>query len=101
MSATYTINELSRKLHPVFESAPIYKAVLFGSYAKGMATENSDIDVVIDSRGELRGLNFYAVLEDMVETLNMKVDLFEASEIRQNSPIQNEITEQGVLLYER
>lgn len=101
MSATYTINELSQKLQPVFESAPVYKAVLFGSYAKGVANENSDIDVVIDSRGELRGLNFYAVLEDMVETLKVNVDLFEVSEIRQNSPIQNEIVEQGVVLYER
>jgi len=101
MSRTYKINELSEKLRPVFESAPIYKAILFGSYAKGIANENSDIDVVIDSRGELRGLNFYGVLEDMVETLNKNVDLFEVCEIRQNSPIQNEIIEQGVILYER
>ena len=101
MSGTYKIEELSEKLRPIFKSAPIYKAILFGSYVRGIATQNSDIDIVIDSRGELRGLNFYGVLEDMVETLNKNVDLFEASEIRLNSPIQNEINERGVILYER
>jgi len=65
---------------------------LFGPYSKGLANQNSDIDIVIDSRGELRGLNFYAVLEDIVETLNMDVDLFDVSEIWQNSPMQNEIS---------
>ena len=101
MSETYKIEELSEKLRPIFKSAPVYKAILFGSYAKGVPTSNSDIDIVIDSKGELRGLDFYGVLEDMVETLNKDVDLFEASEIRQNSSIQNEIIEQGVILYER
>ena len=66
MSGTYKIEELSEKLRPIFESAPVYKAILFGSYARGISTSNSDINIAIDSRGELRGLNFYGVLEDMV-----------------------------------
>ena len=101
MKKTYTIHELSEKLHPVFMAAPIYKAVLFGSYARGLASERSDVDICIDSRGELRGLKFCGVLEDMVETLNKPVDLFDASEIRQGSPIENEIMQRGVVLFER
>ena len=97
----YTIRELSEKLHPVFAAAPIYKAILFGSYAKGLASENSDVDICIDSRGELRGLKFYAILEDMVKTLDRSVDLFDVTEIRQGSPIENEISQQGVVLFER
>ena len=64
MEKTYTINELSEKLYPVFSSAPVYKAILFGSYAKGNATNKSDVDIYVDSHGELRGFNFYGVLED-------------------------------------
>ena len=101
MSATYRVDEINEKLRPIFESLPIYKAILFGSYSKGNATEYSDIDIVIDSRGELRGLNFYGVLDEIVEVLKVDVDLFEASEIRCGSPIQNEIIMQGVVLYER
>jgi predicted nucleotidyltransferase len=88
-------------LLPVFAAAPVYKAVLFGSYAKGQATEKSDVDIVIDSRGELVNINFYGVLEDVTETLKKPVDLIEVSEIRANSPITDALRREGVILYER
>lgn len=93
--------EIRNKLEPIFINAPIYRAILFGSYAKGMATELSDIDIVIDSRGELLNIYFYGVLEDMIQVLRKNVDLLEMSEIKPNSLIDQEIKQQGVLLYER
>ena len=101
MPTTYVINEISKKLRPIFKPLPIYKVVLFGSYSKGMETKNSDVDIVIDSRGEIRGLNFYSLLDEIVETLNIDVDLFDASEIQKDSSIYNEIVKNGVTLYER
>ena len=100
MNSIYHIDEILQALHPIFASEPIYRAILFGSYAKGLATENSDIDIVIDSRGELRGLRFYGVLDNMVEALNKPVDLIEMSEIRPDAPILDVIERQGVVLYE-
>ena len=100
MSNIYHVNEIREKLRPVFAAEPVYQAILFGSYAKGVATENSDIDIVIDSRGELRGLRFYGVLDGIVEALNKPVDLIEMSEIQLGAPIMDEIR-QGVVLYER
>lgn len=97
----YSVDEISTKLRPVFEKTPVYKAILFGSYAKGMANDNSDIDIVIDSRGELLNINFYGVLEDITESLGKRVDLFELSEIQRNTPIGNQIEQEGVLLYDR
>jgi predicted nucleotidyltransferase len=97
----YTINEIKTRLNPIFKNAPVYQAVLFGSYAKGLATEDSDVDIVIDSRGELVNINFYGVLEDVTETLRKPVDLFEISEIKRNSPIFAEVQDEGVVLYER
>jgi len=101
MSIVYHLHEIRSRLKPVFDAAPVYRAVLFGSYAKGKATESSDIDIVIDSRGELINIGFYGVLEDITETLGKKVDLFEISEVKQNSPIYSEIQSEGVLLYDR
>ncbi|MBS3901037.1 MAG: nucleotidyltransferase domain-containing protein [Dethiobacter sp.] len=101
MSIVYPLDEIRSRLKPVFDAAPVYKAVLFGSYAKGKATESSDIDIVIDSRGELLNIEFYGVLEDITETLGKKVDLFEITEIKQNSLIYIEIQNEGVLLYDR
>ncbi|HWQ76672.1 MAG TPA: nucleotidyltransferase domain-containing protein [Syntrophomonas sp.] len=97
----YQIDEIKGKLYPIFKAAPIYRAILFGSYANGTADERSDIDILVESRGELRGLRFYGVLEDVVTTLGKNVDLIEAAEIRDGAAILNDINRQGVVLYER
>ena len=101
MAETYTIHELSEKLRPVFESAPVYRAILFGSYAKGLQTPKSDVDIVIDSKGEIRGLAFFGILEDITVCLDKRVDLIERYEIQENSPIYHTIEQEGVVLYER
>jgi predicted nucleotidyltransferase len=43
----YTITEITDRLTPVFEQNGVTKAILFGSYAKGTATEESDVDIVV------------------------------------------------------
>jgi predicted nucleotidyltransferase len=100
MNGIYHIDEIRDRLRPVFAAEPVYRAVLFGSYAKGVATDRSDIDIVIDSRGELHGLRFYGVLDGVVNALGKPVDLIELSEIRPGAPILEDV-KQGVVLYER
>jgi predicted nucleotidyltransferase len=100
MSGVYHVHEIRERLSPVFAAEPIYRAVLFGSYAKGVATENSDVDIVIDSRGELHGLRFYGVLDGVTEALGKPVDLIDLSEIRPGAPILEDVR-RGVVLYER
>ncbi|MCI9514083.1 MAG: nucleotidyltransferase domain-containing protein [Oscillospiraceae bacterium] len=60
MSKIYTLSELQTLLAPVFVRYGVRRAVLFGSYAKGQATEQSDVDLLVDSG--LRGLAFYGLL---------------------------------------
>lgn len=101
MGKIYTPNEIKEKLVPVFIVLPIEKAILFGSYAKGNPTGISDIDIVIDSKGKIRGIDFFGVLEDIVDALNVPVDLIEASQIISGSRVDQEIRETGILIYER
>jgi Predicted nucleotidyltransferases len=101
MEKVYTIEEIKQNLIPAFSNAAVNKAILFGSYAKGLATENSDIDIVIDSNGQLLNIYFYELLEDVTERLNKKVDLIELSEIERGSLIYNEIQKEGIVVYEK
>lgn len=95
---TFTIESIQNKLSPVFKNYNINSAFLFGSYAKGCATEKSDIDLLVDSN--LRGLRFFALLEDVREALNNKeIDLFDVTHIDMNSVIQKEIKRTGVKIY--
>ena len=102
MEKVYTTNEIKEKLFPILSAVPIVeKAVLFGSYAKGNPTRLSDVDILIDSKGKIRGIDFFGVLEDITEALNVPVDLIEASQVIEGGRAQREITETGVLIYER
>ncbi len=97
----YTIEELKIILQDIFKNSVVKKAILFGSYAKNKPTAKSDIDLVIDSEGKLLNINFYGLLEDLVEKLQKRVDLFEISEIQKNSKIYENIQNEGVTIYEK
>ncbi|MHB8065537.1 MAG: nucleotidyltransferase family protein [Ruminiclostridium sp.] len=43
MDKIYSIDEIRNLLKPIFDAYPVYMAMLFGSYAKGKASEVSDI----------------------------------------------------------
>ena len=47
-SKVLTIEEIKKALRPIFEKYRIRSAKLFGSYSKGKATKDSDIDLVVE-----------------------------------------------------
>ena len=101
MSNIYSIDEIREKLRPIFEAEPIYKAVLFGSYATGRATEKSDVDIAIETEPHVRGLMFYGILGKLIDVLGVKVDMIPMRSIKPNSHIEKEINETGRMIYER
>jgi predicted nucleotidyltransferase len=89
------------QLEPLFIKHGIVRATIFGSYAKGTASENSDIDIVIDSNGSLSGINFFTAQYEIAQALPIKSDVFEQREIKKGSKMQAEISKTGVVIYER
>lgn len=96
-----TIEEIKEKAIPILRNYPVDKAILFGSYAKGEATDNSDIDLYIDTNGKLRGLDFVGLLEILVDTLGVDIDLIDESHIEPDSLIMQEIEGGGMVIYEK
>ena len=74
------------------------RVYLFGSYARGDATETSDIDLRID-KGSIRGLQFARLLGDLEDTLGKKIDLISTSGMDED--FRKAIAPEEVLLYER
>lgn len=70
---------------------------LFGSYAKGKARSDSDIDLMIVS--ELEGIEYYQLLGDLENRLKKKVDLIRLETAIQNVKLMNEILKEGVKIY--
>ena len=97
----YSIDDIKSVLNEVLKNTEVSKAILFGSYAKNNQTENSDIDLLIDSNGKLKGLKFFSIIDLIREKFNKEVDVIEKSEINKNSRIEKEINKTGVVLYEQ
>ncbi len=93
----YTTQQIQDILTPIFTNYNVRKAVLFGSYAKGLAKTNSDVDILVDSG--LKGLAFYGLLEDVVTSLGKDVDMIDVSQVIPNSDVDNEIKRSGVMIY--
>ncbi len=97
-NSVYTIGQLQGLLKPVLEKNSVRKAVLFGSYSKGTATVNSDVDLMVDSG--LKGLRFFGLLDEISELLACPVDLIDVQDILPDSPVDREIQKTGVVIYE-
>lgn len=97
----YSIDEIKEMLKDILSNTDVEKVILFGSYSKNVATKNSDIDFLIDSKGKLKGLKFFAIIDMIKEKFDKDVDVIEISEINKNSKIEKEITKTGIVVYEK
>lgn len=69
------IKELQKKIIPILEKNGVKRASVFGSFARGEETPESDVDILIELR-EPRGLFFLAGLKfELEDALGRKVDL--------------------------
>ena len=97
----YTIEEIKAILEKLLENTPVCKVILFGSYAKKIANQESDLDFIIDTNGTLMGFDFFALIDEIGKKFKKNIDAFEKIEIIENSKIDNEIKQTGVVVYER
>ncbi len=97
----YTIDEIKKILNEVLQDKPVYKVILFGSYAKKQATKNSDVDLLIDTKSRLKGFALIKLICEIEEKLQKNIDGLEKYEIEENSLIDKEIKNTGVVVYEK
>lgn len=88
-------------LQSYFPSKPITKAWIFGSYARGEQTPDSDIDILVDFDTN-SNLNLFSLAKIIIELENMagkKIDLVDHE--RLFPEIAQSIESDKILIYER
>ena len=83
----YTMEEIKERITPIASKYRLPAVYIFGSYARGEATETSDVDILVDKTGsELRGLFAMGGLyNDLSEAIGKPIDLITMSAIEQES----------------
>jgi len=97
--ALYTVTGIRTVLQQVCSDPRIRRIILFGSYAKGEAQEQSDIDLYLDSGRLITGFDFFTLKANMEEAFQTDIDLLPDLDIIPNSPVDNEIKRNGVTVY--
>lgn len=68
--------DMTRLIADYFKTQPVLKAWIFGSFARGEETPESDVDIlVVLDHSQPVGLKFFGMYEDLRELLGRPVDL--------------------------
>ena len=70
---------------------------LFGSYAKGTATETSDVDLLLSTSA--KGITYYELVETLREKLKKKTDVLNLEQLENNTALVREILKDGIRIY--
>ncbi|MCL2189422.1 MAG: nucleotidyltransferase domain-containing protein [Defluviitaleaceae bacterium] len=98
---TYTIEKLKELLSPIATELGLERIIVFGSYARGEQGVASDLDLIIDSGGRLKGKHLFSAIYKIDRLIPMKTDIFELSEVKKPSQTYTAILNEGVTIYER
>ena len=92
-----SVEKIKSICETVFKEYQVAYCYLFGSYAKGNATEKSDVDLLVST--EITGMKFFELVEVLREKLKKKVDILNQNQIKDNFTLVNEILKDGIKIY--
>jgi len=81
---------------PVLKRYFIKRAAIFGSFAKGNTTSNSDIDLLIEPENDFTLFKMLQLEQEISQLINRKVDLVEYSALK--SSIKNEVLSSAITI---
>ena len=92
-----TIDQIRKICGEIFKDYSVEYCYLFGSYAKGKATEKSDVDLLVAM--PVDGMKFFELIEVLREQLKKKIDLLDIAQLENNPTLEQEILRDGIKIY--
>lgn len=93
----YTIDEIRGFVAPLLSKYGMASAALFGSYARGEADAQSDIDILLRRGEAFRPLGVFGVAEELHRASGKRVDVYELAELNPG-PFRDTVLEECVAL---
>jgi len=76
------VKEIKNRILPILKKYGVTRAGVFGSVVREEATEDSDIDILVEIGGKMSLFDFVGLQLELEEALGRKVDLGEYSTIK-------------------
>ena len=92
------IESIRKIVSPIARKYGVKRVYLFGSYAKGLATEKSDVDLLIEKGKPMSLLKLSGMRQQCQDALKISVDLLTSTGIEDD--FRSLIAGTEVLLYE-
>ncbi len=93
-------SKLLDRLRNYFQSQPVERVWLFGSFSRGEEKEGSDLDFLVEfSKGIKIGLQYFRIISDLELLSDRQVDLAEPHMI--DPRVSANINNEKILIYER
>ena len=97
-ASVFTMEQIAAAVKPLADKYRVKEIYLFGSYARGEAEENSDLDFLVFGGEMFRRTMIFALAEDLREVLKKNVDVFEITEVNPDSNFYQTIMKEKVLV---
>ena len=94
----FTIEKIVALVKPLAEKYQVQQIYLFGSYARGEAGVDSDLDFLVYGGENFKLTKIFSLAEELREVLNKKVDVFEIHEINTDSDFYKAIMKERLLV---
>lgn len=96
--ALLNVKFIKKVVNPVLANfKEVRCAFLFGSYARGEATIDSDVDILIVA--DTMGLRFYSLAAELEKVLGKRVDLLSHRQITDNEEFLARLLKEGIKIY--
>ncbi|MEG0875084.1 MAG: nucleotidyltransferase family protein [Clostridiales bacterium] len=107
-NGVYDIEEIKQLVIPIAKKHGVSKVYIFGSYARGEAISESDIDLLVDIKKRIGMFALGSLYGDLEDVLQRQVDLITVNAIKERMKdgefeknFYNEVMNNKVKLYEQ
>ncbi len=94
MNKILTLQEIADIVKPIAERYGVEEIYLFGSYARGEASPDSDLDFLVFGGNLFKLTRIFALAEDLRKAFGKDIDVFEIHEVNADSDFYHNIMEE-------
>ena len=94
----FSLDDIKAMVRPIAEKYQVEAIYLFGSYARGGADEESDLDFLVFGGPSFKRTLIFELAESLRIIFQKKVDAFEISEVNTDSEFYRRVMQEKILI---